>query len=309
MGRNNWERRGVIFNADHHSSWMCSHAYVPTPILLSEDVIRLYAAFKDEKDIGRIGYVDVAAKNPFEVLRVSQKPSLDIGLPGTFDDNGVTPISIVKNNNEIYLYYAGWQLSDKVRYFLFGGLAISIDGGDTFSRFKNVPVIDRTDDEYLVRTAPFVFKEKDCWHMFYIGGSKTIFVDGKITPSYTCKYITSKNGLDWESNDQPVEVLIPDERKEFGFGRTYVVKEKELYRIWYSIRQLESGYTIGYAETKDLKRWSRKDHEMESFNINTSSYDKNMRSFPAIISTKYGTYMFYNGNDFGRTGICFAKSI
>ncbi len=303
--KNNWIKRGVIYNPKQVSSWIHSHAYIPTPILLNDETIRIFVAFKDDKGIGRIGYVDVSAQNPFEVITVSNNPSLDIGIPGTFDDNGVTPISIVKHNDRLYLYYAGWQLSDKVRYFLFAGLAISDDMGVTFTRQQKVPILERTDKEFLVRTAPSVLKQDNVWHMLYCGGGKNIIIDKKVMPSYSLKYLTSNDGIKWTG--EPLEVLIPEASSEYGFGRPCIKHEDGIYKMWYSIRRFDKKYTFGYAQSSDLIQWTRLDDQIQSLHDNLQPYENEMQSFAAIIETKYGNYMFYNGNNYGATGICFAS--
>ncbi len=120
-----WEKKGLIYCPDGKYSWAKKYAFPPTPYFLKDDVIRVYVAFCDESTVGRIGYVDVSAENPSHVVEVSEKPVLDIGLPGMFDDNGVIPTTVIKVGNKLYLYYVGFQLSFKVRYFMFEGLSIS----------------------------------------------------------------------------------------------------------------------------------------------------------------------------------------
>jgi predicted GH43/DUF377 family glycosyl hydrolase len=302
---NHWIKRGVIFNPVDLNEWIKSHAYIPTPILLNDETIRIFVAFRDAAGVGRVGYVDVQAKDPFEVISVSQTPCLDVGKPGTFDDNGVTPISVVNENGNLYLYYAGWQLSDKVRYFLFAGMAVSSDMGNSFKRVKNVPILERTDQEFLVRTAPGVFKQDKKWHMIYSGGNKTVQLENnKTVPSYSLKYLTSNDGINWGMT--PQEVLIPEVTTEYGFGRPFVMYENEVYKMWYSIRRFNKKYTLGYAESTDLRKWVRLDNQLGSFTQDTNSYENEMQGFAAIIKTKYGNYMLYNGNNFGETGICCA---
>lgn len=306
--QNNWDKKGVIFNPSNLNDWIVSHAYIPTPILLDDETIRIFLAFKDAKNVGRVGYIDVSSKNPFEVVSVSKTPSLNVGIPGTFDDNGVTPISVVNNDDKLHLYYAGWQLSDKVRYFLFAGLAVSDDMGDTFKRVKKVPILERTDQEFLVRTAPCVLKQGKKWHMLYSGGSKTVEIDDKTIPSYSLKYLTSNDGVNWIGT--PKEILLPNlQNGEFGFGRPFYIFDDGLYRMWYSIRRFDRTYSIGYAESVDLKEWKRKDQDLSIFSEELKVYEDKMQAFASIIKTKYGNYMFYNGNDFGRTGVCLAKQV
>jgi hypothetical protein len=197
MITNNWIKKGILSIPSEGRSWMHSHAYVPTPIVLDSETIRIFASFRDREGIGRVGFVDVSSDDPFKIIRTSETPCLDIGKPGTFDDNGVTPISVVSDNGKLYLYYAGWQLSDKVRYFLFSGLAVSDDYGLSFKRVSEAPILDRIDGELMLRSAPMVIKNQKGWHMIYASGSDYINVKGKLVPTYSLRYIKSADGIKW----------------------------------------------------------------------------------------------------------------
>src|SRR5215472_2844943 len=101
-----WRKLGLLYAPDEHDSWACSHAMIPTPLWLSDDVIRLYVSHLDKRSVGRIGYVDVRASDPTRPLAVAERPILDIGAPGMFDDNGVVPSCIVRGPTGLQLYYS-----------------------------------------------------------------------------------------------------------------------------------------------------------------------------------------------------------
>lgn len=155
-----WVREGGVVS---------EFATLPTPILLNDDVIRIFIGFCDNNTVGRIGYVDVNADNPSEVINVSNRCVLNLGRPGCFDDNGVVPLSVLRVGDLIYLYYVGFQLATKIPYFMFGGLAISSDNGGTFERVSQSPVLDRKNDELFARCGMFVMKEGGVYKMWYIG--------------------------------------------------------------------------------------------------------------------------------------------
>src|SRR2546430_15750057 len=100
-----WKKKGLIYAPDGRTWWAKKYAFPPTPYLLSEDVIRMYIACCDEKMVGRIGFIDLLADDPSEILKVSEEPVLDIGLPGTFDENGILPTAVVEVDEKLYLYY------------------------------------------------------------------------------------------------------------------------------------------------------------------------------------------------------------
>ncbi len=294
-----WKKLGLVYVANSEQDWAFSYAYVPTTIMLDEERIRVYVAFRDRDQIGRIGFVDVKASNPLKILRVSEKPVLDIGKPGTFDDNGVTPICILEHAGRLHMYYMGWQLGVKIRYFLFTGLAISNNDGESFNRYSKVPILDRSDQELFLRSGAYVLQDDDKWKIWSLACNNWIDVNGKQVPTYNMRYMESDDGVSWDK--QGLVCLDINNEDEYGFGRPFVIKENGLYKMWYSIRTFSKGYRIGYAESTDGLNWIRKDEEV-GIDVSESGWDSQMICFTCIQKTKYGTYMFYNGNNYGETG-------
>lgn len=306
----NWEKLGIIPFPKGGPKWMSSHCYIPTPILLNEKVIRIFAAFWDKDSVGRIGFIDVSALNPLEVIDFSEEPCLDIGDSGSFDDKGVSPLSMVHKNDTLYLFYVGWQRVEGVRYLLFTGLATSKNGGKSFTRTKKTPILDRIDSELLVRAGAGVIydEESNLWKMIYAAGSDTININQKIVPTYSYHYLETKDPHDWSS--KPKLAISPNvAAKEFGFGRPYILKDKKGYKMLYCIRSLDRLYSLGYAESLDMIVWERKDELLSDFNEKLFEFDREMRFAPWVLSTKKDTFLFYNGNDYGRSGISVAKNL
>jgi hypothetical protein len=284
---------------------MQSHAFVPTPILLDDDRIRVFVAFLDSASVGRIGYVDVRADDPRTVLGVSERPGLDVGRPGAFDDNGVTPMSAVRDaDGRLRLYYTGWQLSYTVRYLMLTGLAISDDDGESFARVRDTPVLERNPGELITRTAAFVLPRADAWSVWYAGGSGTTVADEKQVPTYSLRYLESPDGIVWDGEGEVV--LTPKPPDEYGFGRPCVVPDGDAYEMWYSVRTVSKGYRLGYARSVDGRRFVRADTEV-GIDVSPDGWDSRMLCFGYVIDTKWGRYMFYNGNNYGETGFGVAR--
>jgi predicted GH43/DUF377 family glycosyl hydrolase len=294
-----WRKLGRVYVPDGEQDWAVSHAFCPTSIQLDEDRIRVYVAFLDRERVGRIGFVDVEAANPLNVLNVSADPVLDIGAPGEFDDNGVTPLSLCTDGDSLRLYYAGWQLGVRVRYFLFLGLAVSSDGGMTFERHSRVPVLERSDAEPLMRTGAHVHDTGGRWRMWYAGGDEWVEDHGKIVPSYPLRYLESGDGLSWGPSGSIC--LAPNRDQEIGFARPFVVEDGGRLRMWYSIRPVGTDYRLGYAESDDGLEWERRD-DLVGIDVSDHGWDSEMIGLACLQQTKYGTYLFYNGNNFGETG-------
>jgi hypothetical protein len=294
-----WRKLGRVYTAAGESPWARSHAFLPTVLQIDERCLRVYVSFLDEARVGRIGFVDVDAANPLRVLRVSERPVLDIGVDGAFDDNGVNPIAVVKDGARIHLFYNGWQIPTKIRYTFFLGLAISDDGGESFVRASQVPVLDRCDGELFFRTAACILSDEEKWRMWYIGGGEWVDVNGKARPKYNLRYLESDQLTHWEGSGRVLLDVYGDD--EHGLGRPVIIREGDLYRMWYGVRTRSRGYHAGYAESRDGIEWVRRD-ELAGITVADSGWDCEMICCLAIQPTRFGTYMFYNGNNYGETG-------
>ncbi len=80
-----------------------------------------------------------AYQRKFSTFTINQYCSL--GRPGTFDDSGIMPSWIVTQENKKYLYYIGWNVEVSVPYHLAIGLAVSDDGGQTFQKISQGPIL------------------------------------------------------------------------------------------------------------------------------------------------------------------------
>jgi hypothetical protein len=190
-----WRKGGHVYVPDGSVEWAQAYAFPPTPFDLGDGRLRLYVAFCDLNTVGRLGYVDVSSEDPGEVVAVATEPLLDIGLPGCFDDNGLLPTRVLPVGDRLYLYYVGYQLGTRVRYFQFQGLAFSDDGGRSFRRASRVPILDRSDPEPLHRTSAFVDRAGDGFRMWYVAGDEWMLVGGRSLPRYNLRYLESEDGL------------------------------------------------------------------------------------------------------------------
>ncbi len=280
---------------------------IPTPILLNKSTVRVFVTFCDAAGIGRPGYVDVSAKDPLKVLGVSQQPLLDLGRPGTFDENGLLTCSVTDlGDGKMYMYYVGFELGTKIRYRLLTGLAISEDRGMTFRRHSPVPVLERTATELYFRCGPYCRTGPQCFRLWYVAGSEWTDLDGKSMPVYDIRYAESKDGIHWpDEGEIQIAITEPDEH---GFGRPCVIpKPGSGFRMFYSVRRRSFGsYRLGYAESDDGHVWRRMDNAL-NLNVTPGSFDSSAIMYAAPLEINGKLYVFYNGNDFGRDGFAVAK--
>lgn len=294
-----WRKLGRVFVPDGSMWWAKSYATLPTCQVVGDRVIRVFFASLDESRNGRIGRIDLDARDPRRIVHLHSEPVLDIGGPGLFDDSGVNPSCLVSVADRTLLYYIGWQRCEVVPYMLFAGVATET-GDNRFERLQPVPVLDRTAQEPFLRSATSVLQDGGVFRAWYVSGLGWITVDGRRLPTYVVRYAESEDGLRWRSREEPCIDFADDD--EFGFGRPWVIhRAGEPYRMWYSIRSRTRPYRLGYAESEDGLTWHRRDEEVD-LEPSAEGWDSEMICYPCVVDAAGNRYLFYNGNQHGRTG-------
>ena len=301
-----WTKLGRIYKPERCSDWMVSHAQVPTVEEVSDQVLRIYFGTRDELGRTVTTCIEVEAGDPRNLLYVHDRPVLGLGRLGCFDDSGVMPSWIVEHGGRKYLYYVGWNVGTTVPYRNSIGVAVS-GGGRSFERLFEGPVLDRSSAEPHFTGACCVLVEGGIWRMWYQSTTKWEVHDGRPEPFYHIKYAESEDGFEWK-RDGAVSVDLRSSR-EGGITRPCVVKEGDLYRMWYCVRGISDyrtdrtqSYRIGYAESKDGNHWVRKDGEA-GIDVSSGGWDSEMIAYPFVCPHQDRKYLFYNGNGFGKEGL------
>lgn len=303
-----WLKKGLIFNVDGIYSWNKSHAQIPVVDLL-EDRMRVYYATRNLLGKSNISYIELNKENPKNIIYNHTSTLLELGKIGSFDDSGIMPSSIVDVGAIKYLYYIGWTTRGTVPFQNAVGLAISEDGGKTFNKFSEGPIITINHKEPYFSGTSFVMFEDDIFRMWYLSCIKWENFDGKYEPIYNIKYAESIDGVEWK---QTGKVAIELNEDEGGVVSAAVIKENGKYKMWFGKRKksdyrlnIENSYRIGYAESVNGIDWIRKDSEA-GIDISKEGWDSEMISYPYVFKKDNNLVMFYNGNGFGKTGFGYA---
>jgi len=311
-----WEKLGRIFNPLDFKGkfWMNDYAQC-TSVIVFDDFIRVFFSSRPPKDdngqfVSYTSFTDFDKKDLTKNIRLSDKPILELGDLGTFDEFGIYPSSILEYNDSYYFYYAGWTRRQSIFADVSIGLAISKNGED-FKRLGRGPILTNTVDEPFQVSGPKVRLFNNRLFMFYIAGEKWILNDeGKSESIYKIRMATSDNGIDWIRNS--INIIQPIlENEECQAGPDVFFKDGKYhmyfsYRYGLNFRGNKRGYRIGYAFSYDLFNWHR-DDDNTGIELSTSGWDNNDMHYPHIFSIEDNFYMLYNGNEFGRYGFGLAK--
>jgi hypothetical protein len=299
-----WEKRGLLISDPPGASWARSHAALPVVEPLADSRVRVYISARDERGRAQIGYCECDLDHPSTGSRFSPQPVLGTGELGSFDDSGVTSSCIVTHRGRKYLYYTGWTRGVTVPFYLFVGLAVSDDGGDSFRRLSRAPILERTDVDPFLTASPCVLVENGLWRMWYVSGANWQTWNGQPRHYYHIRYAESRDGIAWDRNGTVcIDFEHPDEH---AIARPCVIRDGMKYRMWYAWRGAQ--YRIGYAESTDGIAWARMD-DQAGIGASDSGWDSEMVEYPFVFTHGGQLKMLYNGNGYGKTGCGLAVQV
>lgn len=311
-----WRKRGLVFDpgAIAPTSWRQEFAQAPATLLFDR-FIRVYFSCRPRPDssggyVSFTAFVDLDRANLLEIVGLAERPILDLGARGAFDEFGIYPTSVIRTGAEVRAYYGGWTRCASVPFDVAIGYAVSRDGGVTFEKQGPGPVLGAGLDEPFVISGPKIRRFGGRWYLFYIAGTKWIPTGGRAEPVYRIRMATSDDGVCWERHGRellPVR-LEPNECQAspdviFANGKYHMFF---CYRYSLEYRGRDRGYRIGYASSIDLQSWERDDAKA-GIDVSDAGWDSEMVAYPHVFQVDGRTFMLYLGNQVGRRGFGLAE--
>lgn len=299
-----WKKLGRIFHTE-------TFAQSPQALVLS-DRIRIYYSTRivdpaNGKFLSNIAFIDMD-KSLQKIMGKSQKPVIKLGDLGTFDEHGIFPFSVFRDEDKIAAYTCGWSRRKSVSVETSTGYAISHDNGETFEKLGNGPVMGASLHEPFLVGDSFVRKYNGIYHMWYMLGTKWVKETESSAPDrvYKIGHATSADGINWMpmSRDIIKDLLHDNECQALPT----VLKIGDTYHMYFCFRDVfgfrqdkTKAYRLGYAYSKDLKNWTRAD-DISGIDVSESGWDADMMCYPNIFEVDGKVYLLYNGNNFGKFG-------
>jgi len=310
-----WKKLGRVFVPQEVEGidWLKEFAQAPS-VLIFDDFVRVYFSGRPLPDengqyISYTGFVDFDRRDLTQIIHISDRPILELGEIGTFDEFGIYPASVIRDGDTIFAYYGGWTRRESVPFDVSIGLAVSHDNGNTFKRLGSGPVLSSTVDEPFILSGPKIRKFNSLWYLWYIAGKKWIISDGKPEPVYKIRMASSKDGINWVKDGRDI---IPDklgENEAQASPDVFFCDNK--YHMFFCYRygtdyRGPRGYRIGYAVSDDLTNWERDDSKA-GIQISESGWDDETIAYPHVFEVDGIIYMLYLGNQVGRFGFGLAQ--
>ncbi|MEQ8433439.1 MAG: hypothetical protein RIA71_04300 [Oceanicaulis sp.] len=306
-----WKKLGKVFAPQmaEERPWLQEFAQAPATLVF-DDFVRVYFSCRPGPDQGGnyvsySAYVDLDRTDLFNVRALAEQPVLPLGGLGEFDEFGTYPISVIREGESIRCYYAGWTRCESVPFNTAIGCAISNDGGETFQKLGNGPVLSYSPDEPFVLSGPKIRRYGDLYHLFYIAGRKWKVVDGRAEPVYKIRMAVSDDGVAWRKLGRDlIESRVEEDEAQaspdvfFANGMYHMFF---CYRYSSDFRSKSKGYRIGYASSTNLTDWVRDDSKA-GIDVSADGWDAEMVSYPHVFELDGSVYMAYLGDQVGRYG-------
>jgi len=301
-----WEKRGRIF-AREGGAFFKTHTTRPIPFDVGDGRLRILFSSRCGDDMPHPAFIDVDPADPARVLAVAETPLLPLGRPGTFDDSGITPVSILRTPAGDLMYYVGWKRRRfGVTIEASIGVADILDGGDRLARRFEGPILAQDPVHPIMVAAPFVIRRGDGCRMWYCSGREWRQTPHGPEPVYSVCHAESRDGIRWQADGRFVLEAACDGEV---VSAPWVVRHAGGWLMWYSYRGSDSPeakrYRIGVAASVDGVHWVRRDDEA-GLDRSAEGWDAEMACYPSFYTHRGRTVMLYCGNHVGRGGIGWA---
>lgn len=313
-----WKKLGRVFIPQEvkDRAWLKEFAQAPS-VLIYDDFVRVYFSCRPAPDeagqyVSYSAFVDLNRKNLFEIVNVSERPILELGELGTFDEFGIYPTSVIRNDGTVLAYYGGWTRCESTPYNVAIGAAISRDDGKTFERLGPGPILPIAVDEPMTISGPKIRRFNDQWYLWYVAGKKWAETGGRPESVFKIRMATSLDGMNWSriGRDLIESKLEADECQ----ASPDVFFHQDRYHMFFcykyslDFRNRERGYRIGYASSDDMLHWTRDDSQTD-MDISEEGWDSEMVAYPHVFELDNQIYMLYLGNQVGKFGFGLAQLI
>lgn len=308
-----WRKLGRIFDPRQHALPFGCEEFAQAPqALVLDDRVRIYFSTR-EKDTPRtflshIAYADFSL-DLSRLIDVSSHTVIGLGRRGTFDEHGIFPMNVLRHGPEVYGYTSGVNRRVSVPVDGAIGLAVSRDGGHTFQRLGEGPVLAPSLHEPCIVVDPFVQVFEGVFHMWYIFGRGWNAPSTHPEPDrvYKIGHATSSDGIGWTKEEarQIIDDRLGDSECQ---AMPTVIWLGDSYHMLFCYRHAsdfrtnrDHAYRIGHARSSDLANWTRDDDEL-ALDVTPGAWDGDMLCYPHLFRCRDRIYLLYNGNAFGRHG-------
>ena len=295
-----WDRIGWIDPPVGLGEWCTSHLSIPFCISKNASEFRVYFSSRDSDQRSHIGWVDVQFNSENSLkTNFGTSPLVSPGVPGTFDEHGVSGSFFEIVNNSLRIWNFGWQRSSGKAWSNAIGL-VEKSVYDTELTVKNKLVVKSNEFENYGLAYPYLISQNSIRHLFY-GAFDLYGIPSLNQPySYVSKRAEIGNDLILSDRSRMIDHLSGNSAQ----SRPCIIRDGNGYRAWISVKG--EGYEIRSAYSEDLRNWKWSE---DRYGLRASGMNGESREvcYSHVVEFAGSRMMFFNGDGFGKTGIGIAK--
>jgi len=307
-----WKKLGKIFDPSKHKLANNCVFYAQSPQFLElESFVRIYFSTRETdnkgKFISHIAFVEMT-KDFSKILKVSEHKVITVGALGCYDEHGIFPMNILKDEDKVFGFIGGWSRRISVSVETSIGLAVSEDNGYSFKRIGDGPILSSSMNEPFLVGDPFALKLGNIYHLWYIYGVR--WINNPETNDkervYKIGHATSIDAINWNRTNRQIIKDKLNENECQALPSVVIYEEK--FHMLFCYRQAigfrenrENSYRLGYAYSSDGINWIR-DDENVGIDVSENDWDSDMLCYPHVFKYDDKVYLLYNGNEFGKYG-------
>lgn len=311
-----WKKMGRVFIPQEipDRPWLKEFAQAPSTLVFDK-FVRVYFSCRPLPDengqyVSYTSYADFDRGDLSRLINVAKNPILELGEKGTFDEFGIYPVSVIRNESDVLAYYGGWTRCESIPFTVSIGMAVSHDDGETFTRLGPGPLLTSNTHDPFVLSGPKVRRFGGRWYLWYVAGTRWQKHEGKSEAVYKIRMATSNDGFNWtRSGKDLIEDRLEVDECQASPDVFYYKNRYHMffcYKYSLNFRDNDRGYRIGYAFSDDLENWTRDDNR-GGMDISEQGWDDQSVAYPHVFEVDGQVYMLYLGNQVGRYGFGLAK--
>ncbi|MDI9407958.1 MAG: hypothetical protein QM523_01800 [Candidatus Pacebacteria bacterium] len=313
---------GQVFAVEPYLPLNSAVGFAQSPhAIVLDDRIRVYYSTRklspnNGKYLSQIAFVDYSLDLK-SIIYHSRNPVLSLGRTGCFDEHGIFPLHVLRHGGRILGYSTGLSRRISVPIDAAIGLVESFDGGDSFVRHGDGPVMSASLHEPFMIGDAFVLSEANKLKMWYIFGQRWLeptLTNPEPERVYKIAQCESPDGLHWVGRSGTA--IIPDQlgidecqalptvtKIDGGYLMVFCFREAVGFRT-----DPKRGYRLGTAYSRDGQAWNRSPEPLE-FTGEPGAWNSDMQCYPNLFWHQQKLWLLYNGNEFGRHGFGLAELI
>jgi hypothetical protein len=297
-----WEKLGRIYDAADRGSKLATHAANPLAVHRYDAVYRVFFSGRDAQNRSSVGWFDFDL-DKMNVVDVCPEPAFLHGPSDSFYSHGVSIGCVYETGGERFMLFMGWHLPEGEHWRgEIGRLKIGPDLQLAPDPHGALLPLDGHDPISL--SYPWVERESDgSYRMWY--GSTLDWDGGNGEMIHIIKQALSDDGSTWRrlDDDLPWKLGVAQ-----AFSRPTVLDGGDGTRhMWFSYRSgTGESYRIGYARQHEFGDWALRLDEA-GIDVSQSGWDSEMIEYPFVFQHRGESFMLYNGDGFGKTGVGLAR--